>query len=197
MKNKEAPRGVRQQILVQRVGAETLVYDEQRHRAFCLNACSAAVWELADGGRTVAEIAAAASIELKRPVGEDVVRYALEELRRDGLIEAGTMVEEAQPISRRALLQRLGVGGAMLLPAVAAIVAPTAAQAYSGCFDCSVSPSRAAQAARANQLSRARSQQLNEFNTPSPAANIYGNRNSDTGLLFSEPEIGPDGMPTE
>jgi coenzyme PQQ synthesis protein D (PqqD) len=198
MKN-DAPRGVREQMSVQRVGTEVLVYDEQRHRAFCLNASSATVWELADGERTVAEIAAVASVELQRAVSEEVVQYALEELRRDGLIEASTMVEEAQTVSRRELLQRLGVGGAMLLPAVAAIVAPTAAQAYSGCFDCSSSQSlRAAQAARASQLSRARSeQQFSGFSAPSSASNIYGNRNSDAGMLFPEPEIGPDGMPTE
>ena len=55
-------------------------------------------------------------------------------------------------MSRRVLLQRLGVGGALLVPAVAAIVAPTAAQAYSGCVDCTSSVVPAQSNARKRQL---------------------------------------------
>jgi len=82
-------------------------------------------------------------------IEEELVRFAIEELRQDGLMEAGEGAREKRAISRRALLQRLGVGGAMLLPAVASIVAPMAAQATSGCVDCSdAAPSRAARARR-------------------------------------------------
>jgi hypothetical protein len=73
-----------------------------------------------------------------------LVLFALEELRRDGLVQPSPAAEAGQAISRRAMLQRLGVGGAMLLPVVSAIIAPTPAQASSGCFDCSNSvPARA------------------------------------------------------
>lgn len=157
----ETPQSVRQHISVQRMGDETLLYDRERHRAFCLNASSSAVWRLADGTRTVAEIARDASLELGAVMDEDLVRYGIEELRRDGLMEPSpshTLLEEhsaepsdqsAQAMTRRAMLQRLGVGGAMLLPAVASIVAPTAAQAYSGCVDCTdAAPGRAARARR-------------------------------------------------
>jgi hypothetical protein len=155
----EAPRSVQQHISTQQVGAETLVYDELRHRAFCLNASSSVVWRLADGTRTVAEISAAASEELCASLSEELVRYAVEELRCDGLMEAagshgeefigpGMHVTERRAISRRAMLQRLGVGGALLLPVVASIVAPTAAQAYSGCVDCSIASPRGARPRR-------------------------------------------------
>jgi len=161
MDQRERPCSIRRQISVQRVGSETLLYDERRHKAFCLNASSAAVWNLADGQRTVAEIGAAASCELGIEVGEDLVRFGLEELCRDGLVEADGLVEKiaAGPsISRRAVLQTLGVGGAMLLPVVVAIMAPTAAEAQSGCFDCTGDDSqKEAQAARARRLQ----QQLN------------------------------------
>ena len=39
----EAPRSVQQHISSQQVGEERLVYDELRHRAFCLNASSSVV----------------------------------------------------------------------------------------------------------------------------------------------------------
>jgi hypothetical protein len=148
------PRSVRENVLTQPMGVETLVYDERRHMAFCLNATSSAVWRLADGTRTMAEIAVVASLELGAPVSEELAYFAVEELRSDGLIEITARDEgqehsarsgdaAARTVSRRAMLQRLGVGGAMLLPVVAAIVAPTAAQAYDGCVDCLVSPGHA------------------------------------------------------
>jgi hypothetical protein len=138
MLNPETPRRLQRHVSVQQVEAETLVYDERRHQAFCLNESSSTVWRLADGKHTVAQIRAAASVELKAEVSEEFVLFALEELRRDGLVEPSTIT--ARPaMSRRVLLQRLGVGGALLVPAVAAIVAPTAAQAYSGCVDCTSS----------------------------------------------------------
>jgi hypothetical protein len=146
MKHRDAPCRIREHISVQQVGTETLVYDERRHVAFCLNQSSTAIWQLADGKRTTAQIARAASVQLKSEIGEDLVSFAIHELRRDGLIQPASSAELRPSISRRALLQRLGTGGALLLPAVAAIVAPTAAQAYSGCVDCSDS-----QAARARK----------------------------------------------
>ena len=165
MKNHNAPRSIQEHISIQQVGTETLVYDEQRHKAFCLNEVSSIIWRLADGEHTVAQISAAASLQLKAAVNEEIVLFALEELRRDGLIEPLSTSEIGLTVSRRAMLRRLAVGGAMLLPVVAAIVAPTAAQAYSGCFDCDDSqPAQVNQSARA----KAKHQQLNRSNALSP-----------------------------
>src|ERR1700678_159029 len=86
MKNHNAPRSIQEHISIQQVGTETLVYDEQRHKAFCLNEVSSIIWRLADGEHTVAQISAAASLQLKAAVNEEIVLFALEELRRDGLI---------------------------------------------------------------------------------------------------------------
>jgi hypothetical protein len=137
MTNHDAPCRIREHISIQQIGAETLIYDEQRHKAFCLNESSSVIWMLANGENSIAQIGQIASAKLKVAVSEELALFALGELRRDGLIQTTSSAEAAPAISRRALLQRLGVGGALLLPVVAAIVAPTAAQAYSGCFDCS------------------------------------------------------------
>ena len=155
MSSTEATYSARQDFSIQQIGTETLVYDARRHTAYCLNESSSTIWNLADGERTIAELAAAASLQLGLEVSEEFVQFALAQLCEDGLVEASTSVAEVRPtISRRAMLQRLGVGGAMLLPVIAAIVAPTAAQAYNGCFDCTTpSPSRAA---RRQQFSRTR-----------------------------------------
>jgi hypothetical protein len=151
MTDQHTPQQIRREISVQRIGRETLVYDGVRHRAFCLNESSGVVWRLADGTRTIAQIGAAAGVELNAEVSEELVTFILDELRGDGLIEASGAGEVRVGISRRAMLQRLGVGGAMLLPVIAAIVAPTAAQAYNGCVDCDTSQTRAAKARRAQR----------------------------------------------
>jgi hypothetical protein len=154
------------QIATQEIGDETLVYDERRHMAFCLNSSISAVWRLADGERTVATIALEASRELGVEIGEELVTFALGELRENGLLEAATRYQpeaegEGSPsqvetssrtvadrmLSRRSMLARLSA--AALLPVVTSILAPTAAQAYSGCVDCS--SSQAAQVAKARR----------------------------------------------
>ena len=134
------PRKLAQDMTVQHVGPEILVYDERRHQAFCLNATSAAVWNLADGTRTPAQIAAAATLALAAPVAVEVVDFALAELGRDGLLEtapAALSLPTAPAVSRRVMMQSLGASSVLLVPVVAAILAPKAAQAYGGCFDCS------------------------------------------------------------
>jgi hypothetical protein len=143
------PRARRDQITVQAVGDETLLYDERRHMAFCLNATASAVWRLADGARTIAEIEAAAGRELGAEIGDEIVRVAYDDLRDNGLMirdEEADSCDAGDPatrvLSRRKMLARLGIGAAALLPVVASIVAPTAAQAYSGCVDCSVAGPR-------------------------------------------------------
>ncbi len=127
----EMPRRICQDICVEQIGLETLVYDEQRHKAFCLNATSSAIWRRCDGTQTVEQIAAAVTLELAAPITGDVVLFALGELRRDGLLEVDTAVSAAV-ISRRDMVQKIGIRAALLLPVVAAIVAPKAAQAYGG-----------------------------------------------------------------
>jgi len=75
---------------------------------------------LADGTRTIAEIAARASEEMDAETSEELVRLALDELRGSGLLEvtegdvtAGSQLAAANAersvISRRAMLGRLGV----------------------------------------------------------------------------------------
>jgi len=123
-------------LCTEEIGDEILVYDELRHKAFCLNATSAAIWKLCDGAHTVEQIAEAATLRLAMPVTEEIVRFALEELRRDNLVEAEADVSVRPVLSRRELVQKLGIGGAMLVPVIASIVAPRAAQAYNGCADC-------------------------------------------------------------
>jgi hypothetical protein len=132
----QPPRRLQRDIAVQQIGSETLVYDEIRHQAFCLNRTSGIIWKLCNGIRTEAAIAEAATLELQAPVSEELVQYAVAELLRDGLLEPTSVAALPPDVSRRTLMRTFGAGAVAMLPLVAAIMTPTAAQAYNGCADC-------------------------------------------------------------
>jgi hypothetical protein len=126
------PCRIREGITVQHVGDETLVFDGARNKAFCLNKISGLVWNFADGRRTPAQIAGAATSELKQPVSEEIVRFALSELKRDGLLLDESDVVDLNAVSRRQMVVKLGKTAAIMLPIVTAVFAPKAAKAYGG-----------------------------------------------------------------
>jgi hypothetical protein len=116
-------------VIVQEMPDELLVYDRQSHRAHALDRVSAYVWRQCDGQTPVDEIAARLPAELDVPANEDLVRLALDSLRK-----ANLLMDQAEPeprCSRRELAQRLGKL-AIAVPVVLSILAPTAAQASSG-----------------------------------------------------------------
>ncbi len=84
-----------------------------------------------DGASTPAQIAAAATLTIKRPVSEELVHFTLTELRRDNLLQADEALPLLPVIERRELLRRLGMA-AVVLPMIAMVSTPVAAQAYSG-----------------------------------------------------------------
>jgi hypothetical protein len=108
-------------ITLREVEAETLIYDERTHRAWCLNPSSACIWQLCDGRNTVGEIAACATKELGSAVSEELVLLTLEELQERGLLEGGMVGP-----SRREMIGKIGLAAAALLPVIAAITAPPA-----------------------------------------------------------------------
>ena len=130
------PRRRTQQLLVQQVGQETLLYDEQTHKAFCLSPVAAAVWNRCDGTTSISAISVSASLALNLPVTEELVQLSLQDLNRDGLLELEAVPDSVADVSRREVMKKLGVRAALLLPVVTAIMTPRAAQAYSGCVDC-------------------------------------------------------------
>ena len=66
------PRARQDELIVEELQDETLVYDLKRHKAHCLNRTSALVWRRCDGRTTVAEVAALRERELKIPADQAV-----------------------------------------------------------------------------------------------------------------------------
>jgi hypothetical protein len=121
------PRNIQgDRITIQDVETETLIYDERRHKAWCLNRSSASIWRLCDGQHTVAQIAALAAVDLGSPVSEDLVLLTLEELREKDLLEPQTVEFLPRGLSRRQMISRVGLAATALLPVIAALAAPPA-----------------------------------------------------------------------
>ncbi len=145
---RERPKARREDLIVQEVGEELLIYDQRRHRAFCLNPMAALVWRRANGRRTIAALSRAVERVFRVPEGETLVRLAVNRLARARLLENWPLfLNDPHSPSRREAMRQLGRWGlsaslALLLPTVKAILAPTAAQVATcvTAIDCSRRP---------------------------------------------------------
>jgi hypothetical protein len=126
------PVARRDGLLTRELKDELLVYERAEHRAHCLNRTAATVFKNADGTRTVADLACLLAPHGDAAAGEAVVGEALARLAEAGLLEAGPA---ARGWSRREVVRRVGVGAAILLPAIVSVVAPTPAEAAVTCVD--------------------------------------------------------------
>jgi hypothetical protein len=127
------PTARRDNVLVERLDGETIVYDLAADKAHLLNRAAALVWERCDGDVSVAELAEAIRSETGLPADDEVVHLALRQLQQANLLQdaAGPPVPAA--VSRRQLMRRLGIaaGFAFTLPLVKSVTAPTPAFAQS------------------------------------------------------------------
>ena len=118
-------RARKEELVVQELPDEVLVYDLRNHKAHCLNPTAAFVWNHCDGRMTAADIAALMAAEWEKPVNEEVVWLALKQLSRANLLIEPVKTVDGTRTSRRAVLRRLGASAAMT-PLVISLVAPMA-----------------------------------------------------------------------
>lgn len=116
-------------LVIQNVAKESLIYDESSHEAHCLNQTAALVWRHCDGRTTVDEMVAILHRTLGTPADPAVVELALEQLQHAGLVDSRAVSLAGQAFaSRRRLLGRLSTAGmAMALaPLVTSVMTRTA-----------------------------------------------------------------------
>jgi hypothetical protein len=117
-------------LIVQRLAGETLIYDQERHKAHCLNKTAAMVWEHCDGASTPTQIADQLTSEMRVRVTRDVVLLAIAKLSRRHLMTSRRELKASRPgLNRREVLSKLGRGAVIALPVITSILAPRAAQA--------------------------------------------------------------------
>ncbi len=125
------PKARQENVVVQKLENETLVYDLNENKALCLNETSALVWELCDGTRTALEIAGEVSKKLKSLISEEFVYLALDQLSKEALLE-NESPNYFGGLSRREVIRKVGFATIVALPVVSSVVAPNAAAAQSG-----------------------------------------------------------------
>jgi hypothetical protein len=128
MKARQNPKA-RMDCLTREFDDELLVYDRERNVGHCLNPTAAAAWKLCDGKTSPSQLATILTRQFSAPVDEPVVLLALEELSK-----ARLLVEVERPVrrtSRREVIRAIGIAGAIALPLVTSLVAPTPARAAS------------------------------------------------------------------
>lgn len=121
-------------LITRETGDELIVYDLKRHRVHRLNRSAALVYRHADGHSAPAALAAKLRPELGDAANEALVLVALDKLSRARLLEEPFAPELPMP-ERRRLLKAAGLAGgfALLAPVVVSMLAPTPAQAQTGC----------------------------------------------------------------
>jgi len=123
------PRMRKQNLIVDELPEEVLVYDLDRHKAHCLNRTAALVWRRCDGKTAPREIARRLQRELDQPFNEEMVWLALRQLNKINLLaEPVSLPPKLAGMSRREMVRNLGIAATVPL-VITSIVAPTAGQA--------------------------------------------------------------------
>ena len=114
-------------LIVERLDDEVLVYDLRTEKYHALNATSASLWELCDGSRSIKDLATFVGAD-DPATGQQVVWLALKQLSERRLLVEPAEIPEGT--SRRELLRRVAIAGAVVLavPLVRSLNAPAAAQ---------------------------------------------------------------------
>jgi hypothetical protein len=132
MASKNNPKARENDIVIQELKGEVILYDLIIDRAFCLNEISALVWNLCDGSSSVSDITEKLSKQLKQPVTDDLVWLALDQFKTDNLLSDNQEIEiKFDGLSRREVIRKIGFTSMIALPLISSLVAPTAAMAQS------------------------------------------------------------------
>lgn len=109
-------------LIVQKLGDEAIVYDRASHRAHSLNRTAALVFEKLDGKHDLEAVSRHVGKALGRASRKQIVDAAVNQLAAADLLRPGAS------LPRRSVLRGLAAG---LLPVVVSIAVPPAAHAQS------------------------------------------------------------------
>lgn len=121
----QLPKPRTENIVMQQLNKELLIYDLIINKAFCLNETSTIIFNACDGVTSLDK--------LKHQSGftEDLIYLGLEELQKNNLIE-NTTIKHFEGLSRREVIRKVGYASLVTLPVISSLVAPEAVNAQSG-----------------------------------------------------------------
>jgi len=133
MKNILCPKARSENLVIQTLPGETLVYDLTTNEAHCLNETAAFVWDKCKGDISIDEIARSVETRFGHAVDADYVRLAVKQLDDKNLLTESGLGGLAMP-SRREAIKKIGLASAIAIPIVASMVAPQSALASTSCI---------------------------------------------------------------
>jgi len=133
MKNILCPKARSENLVIQTLPSETLVYDLTTNEAHCLNETAAFVWDNCKGDISIDEIAKSVEAQFGHAVDADYVRLAVKQLDDKNLLTENGLGGLAMP-SRREVIKKIGLASAIAIPIVASMVAPSSALASTSCI---------------------------------------------------------------
>jgi len=122
------PVARKNELVIQEMQDEILVFDVKSNKAHCLNQTASAVWKYCDGTNSVLEIKRLLEVQTGSNISEDLVWFAIDQLNDRKLLETEFENKFAGQ-SRRDVLKKIGLAAVVALPIVASITAPSAAMA--------------------------------------------------------------------
>lgn len=125
---KKLPLARSRNIVVQLLDSEILIYDLKTAKAFNLNETSSFVYQACDGKTSVAKL------QQKHNLTADVIFLALDELKKQNLLEENQRYDSPfSGMSRREAIRKIGLASSVALPVITFLIAPPAAAAVSAC----------------------------------------------------------------
>lgn len=124
----QVPTARKEDLVIQELSDEVLVYDLKTNKAHCLNQTAALVWKSCDGKNSIEHIISDLEKETGSKVSEDFIWLAIDQLNEKNLLSQEITSKFAGQ-SRRQVLKKIGLASVIALPIIASLTAPSAALA--------------------------------------------------------------------
>ena len=120
------PQSKTENIVVQNLEDEVLIYNLVTNKAFCLNETSALVYQACDGNTDFE------NFKIENHLTDEIIFLALDLLKKEKLLEEN-FTSPLEGMKRREVIRLIGKTSLIALPVIASLVAPTAIQAAASC----------------------------------------------------------------
>ncbi len=123
MRNDFHPQARSENLVIQTLPGETLVYDLNSHKAHCLNETSSFIWENCSGELSIHQILEAFEARFGKSAGRELIELALTQLHERELLRNGSFKISEMP-TRRQVIKRIGLASAVAIPIIVSLTAP-------------------------------------------------------------------------
>lgn len=120
------PPSKTENIVIQNLESELLIYNLETNKVFCLNETSALVYRYCDGKTEIQEL------KNEHNLTDEIVFLALDLLKKENLLEE-SFVSPLLGMKRREVIKKIGLTSMIALPIISSLMAPSSAMAAASC----------------------------------------------------------------